>query len=493
MNRLLGSILAIIMSTSSIANAADSGPAKLLAGAATSNITPELGIDIVGGFLPFPATHIHDELYARCLVLDDGQTKIALVVCDLLGVHRSVLVEARQLIEKATGIPAGNIMISATHTHSAANAIGATPRGFYSDQEPTDYQRFVAHRIADGVQRAMNLRRPAEIAFGQAEAPEHVFNRRWIMKPGTVPVTPFGGTTDKVKMNPAPGDPNLVEPAGPTDPTISFIALREPAGRLISVFSAYSLHYVGNVAEGHISADYFGMYCEALKKLQKSDESDPPFVALMANGTSGDVNNIDFRTPRPRTPPYTQMRIVAEDIARKVQTALANVSWADHASLDVRYRELGIAWRKVEPELLDWAIETEAKANRLQSKEDVVTVYAGRVQRLANASPETKAAVQVLRIGDVCIGTTPCETFAETGLEFKKRSPFQHSFMVELADGYYGYLPPPRHFELGGYETWPGTNYLEPQASVMIMDALLELAAELSQSVSLKPREGNGG
>jgi hypothetical protein len=387
------------------------------------------------------------------------------------------------LIEKATGIPAGNIMISATHTHSAGNAIGAAPRGFYSDHDLTDYQRFVARRIADGVQRALHLLRPAEIAFGTAEAPEHVFNRRWLMKPGTVPATPFGGTKDKVKTNPGSGDANLVEPAGPTDPTVSFIALREPAGRLISVFSAYSLHYVGGVGTGHISADYYGMYCEALKKLQHGGETDPPFVAMMANGTSGDINNINFRTPRPGKPPYAQMRYVAEDLAGKVNAALAQVTWQDHATLGARYRELGIAWRKVEPELLIWAKETEAKSLRIQSKADVVSVYAGRVQRLANASPETKAPVQAMRIGDVCIGTTPCETFAETGLEFKKRSPFAHSFMVELANGYYGYLPTPRHFELGGYETWPGTNYLEPQASVKIMDALLEMTAELTTKV----------
>ena len=60
-----------------------------------SNITPELGADIIGGFLPFPSTHVHDELHARCLVLNDGKTKVALVVCDLLCLHRSVSVEAR--------------------------------------------------------------------------------------------------------------------------------------------------------------------------------------------------------------------------------------------------------------------------------------------------------------------------------------------------------------------------------------------------------------
>jgi hypothetical protein len=69
------------------------------AGAAASNITPPLGAAIIGGFLPFPSTNVHDELRARCLVLDDGQTKLALVVLDLLGIDSCVSVEARKLIE----------------------------------------------------------------------------------------------------------------------------------------------------------------------------------------------------------------------------------------------------------------------------------------------------------------------------------------------------------------------------------------------------------
>lgn len=462
--------------------AASPAAPALRAGAATSNITPPLGGEVVGGFLPFPATHIHDELHARCLVLDDGQKRLALVVCDLLGLHRSVAVEARRLIEESTGIPAAHVLVSGTHTHSAVSALGDAPRPYASDVALNDYQKFVAKRIADGVKRAANLLRPAEIAFGTVEVPEHVFNRRWFMKPGTVPVTPFGGTTDKVKMNPPSGSADLVEPAGPIDPVVSILALREPGGRLISVYSAYSLHYVGGVGSGHVSADYFGVFCEALKKKQQQpsgSENDPPFVALLANGTSGDINNINFKTPRPRKEPYEQMRYVAEDLAEKVHATLAKLDWSAQAPLDARYRELPLAWRTVEPELLKWAQETEAKAHRLNAKTDVPIVYAGRIQRLAKSSAETKTPVQVLRIGEVCLATTPCETFAETGLEFRKRSPFAKSFMVELAGGYYGYLPTPRHFELGGYETWPGTNYLEPQASVKIMDALLEMAAEV--------------
>lgn len=458
--------------------AADVPKAALMAGAATSNITPELGGEVVGGFLPFPCTHIHDELHARCLVLDDGKTKLALVVCDLLGLHRSLSMKARELIEKETGIPAANVLISGTHTHSATNALGGSPRTYSSDYDLTDYQTFVARRVADGVRRAMNLLRPAEIAFGTVDVPEHVHIRRWFLKEGTMPPNPFG-KIDKVKMNPGAGNPNLVEPAGEPDPRVSFLAVREPGGRLISVYSAYSLHYVGGVGEGHISADYYGMYCEALKRLQQGGGDDPPFVAMMANGTSGDANNINFRTPQPRKKPYEQMRYVAEDIAAKVNEAITKVFWQSAAPLAARYRELDVQWRKISPELIAWAKDTEAKTPRIQGKADLPLAYAGRVQRLANASPETKTPVQILRIGDVCIGTTPCETFAEMGMEFRKRSPFAKSFMVELAHGYYGYMPTPRHFDLGGYETWPGTNNLEPQASVKMMDALLQMAAQV--------------
>ena len=84
-----------------------------------------------------------------------------------------------------------------------------------------------------------------------------------------------------------------------------------------------------------------------------------------------------------------------------------------------------------------------------------------------------------MRIGDICIGTTPCETYTEVGQAFQRRSPFAQTFMVQLNHAYIGYLPTPRHFELGGYSTWPGTASLEARASENIVDHLLEMASEL--------------
>ena len=121
------------------------------AGAATSNITPWLGVSINGGFRDHIATNVHDELHARCVVLDDGQTRLALVVVDSCMVPRDIFDEAKRLASQRTGIPGSNMLMSATHTHSAA---AATPV-FQSDPDP-EYQKFLARRIADGVWRAAN-------------------------------------------------------------------------------------------------------------------------------------------------------------------------------------------------------------------------------------------------------------------------------------------------------------------------------------------------
>ena len=477
MRQYLVGVVACLMSTTLLAAAP---PAPVFrAGAATSNITPPLGADIIGGFVPFPATNIHDELHARCLVLDDGQTKLALVVLDLLGIDYCVSSQARKLIEQELAIPASNVLLSAVHTHSAASALGVPISSrFVFPQQPDDYQRFVARRIADGVKCAINRLRPAQLGFTTAQAPEHVFNRRWFLKPGTMPPNPFGGI-DQAKMNPPAGSPNLVKPAGPTDPTVSILALREPDGRPIAVFSCYSLHYVGGVGPGDISADYYGLYCGRLERLLHGDEQDPPLVALMANGTSGDVNNINFLQPRPGKKPYEQMRFVADDLAAKVHTALAKVEYRDQVTLAARYCEPLIATRRPSAEQMAWAKQTLDKPAPELGKADLSYFYAQRTLLMADYPASIPVPLQVLRIGEVCLGSMPNEVFCETGLEFRQRSPVQPAFLVSLAHGYFGYLPTAKQHELGGYETWLGTSRFEPQAAEKMLDTLLEMAAQV--------------
>jgi hypothetical protein len=118
-------------------------------------------------------------------VLDDGKTKLALVVLDLLGINYGVSHEARKFIEQEAGIPSAIVLISAVHTHSAASAL--SEMHFEFRQKIDKYQAFVARWIADGVKCAVHRLRPAQLGFTTAQAPEHVFNRRWFLKPGSMP------------------------------------------------------------------------------------------------------------------------------------------------------------------------------------------------------------------------------------------------------------------------------------------------------------------
>lgn len=445
------------------------------AGAATSNITPEIGRPIIGNFNSPLSTHVHDELNARCLVLDNGETRMAIVVCDLLGVSRELCDAARSLIHAENSIPEENILIAATHTHSASSALGENRFAATVKMDP--YQEFVVRRIADGVRRAVNNLAPARIGWGVGEEPRHVFNRRWIMKPGTAGRNPFGGTNDVVKMNPPVGSENRVKPAGPIDPEISFIALETPDGKPMALLANYSLHYVGGVPSTHISADYFAVFCDRMQELLGADRQDPPFVAIMSNGSAGDINNIDFTKPAPKREPYEKIRIVAHDIADAALKAYRKIQFHDWVPLGGQLQLLEIGSRRPTPEQVESARATLAKP--ADGQVNIERIYANRVLRMAEYPPVLSIPVQALRIGDVGIAGFPNEIFCEMGLELKHRSPFKPSFTIEIANGYYGYLPTPEQHKLGGYETWIGTNRLEEEASRKMTEAVLQMWAEL--------------
>jgi hypothetical protein len=173
------------------------------------------------------------------------------------------------------------------------------------------------------------------------------------------------------------------------------------------------------------------------------------------------------------------MQIVGRDVAQKVHTAMASLTYTDAVTLDAAYREPEIAWRRPTTEERKWAEETIAAGRK--KERDLPFIYAERTMRLAEYPDTTTVPLRVLRIGDVCIGTMPFEIFCEIGLEFKWRCAIQPAFLVELAHGYFGYLPTPRQHRLGGYETWLGTNRVEPAASDKLLNVLLEMAAGLER------------
>ncbi len=451
------------------------------AGAATSNITPPLGELIVGGWQPFPATNIHDELHARCLVLDDGKAKLAIVICDNVGIPVEVYDLAKQQVHETTGIPPSHLLMAATHTHSATAARG--PLKTFAETELTDYQKFVARRISDGVRRALAQLEPARIGWGKIDEPSEVFNRRWFVTDASLLGNPFGGL-DQVRMNPPAGSPKLDRPAGPTDPEVSFVSVQSLDGRAIALLANYSLHYVGGVPTGDVSADYFGYFAKFIEEKLGATDQSPPFVGMLSNGTSGDVNNINFSEQSTRKyKSYEKMQEVAGKVASRVFEAHQQIKFHDWVPLDAKQVSLTLKTRQPTPEMIAHFAKVTADSDndpkRPQSREEI---YADRIAKIQQAPKEIHIQLQALRLGDLGISAIPFETFTETGLELKDRSPCGDTFTIELANGSYGYLPTPEQHRLGGYETWLGSNYVEEEATTKIVATLLELFAALREN-----------
>lgn len=452
------------------------------AGAFAADITPaEWPLPLIGNFSFRPATAAHDPLHARALVLDDGEDSLAIVVVDSCYIPRETLDEAKRRASERTGIPTDRMLVSATHTHSAPPAAPGAGLRVPGSDDLSENERAYSERLMDGIAEAIAQAQaklePAEIGYGVEPLPDEVHNRRWFMKEGTIPPDPFGGTTDKVKMNPPRGSSDLIRPAGPTDPDVATLAVRRLDGSPLALLADYSLHYVGGVTPGVASADYFGEFARVLpEKIGAGND----FVAILANGTSGNINNIDFTKPGESREPFEQIRKVAGKTADAAKAAYDRIEFTSDVDLEMTERLLTIDSRKPTDEGYRQAQE---RLKTLDPDEDVRPyVYAQRSIQQYEGPNTVEIKLQALRIGDVAAVTAiPFETFVETGLELKAKSPLKPEFTIELANGANGYLPTPEHHDLGGYETWLGTNRVEREASVKITATLLEMLDQLAR------------
>ncbi len=454
---------------------AENKPPVLRAGAAAVDITPQqFPLNMPGGFNANLAQRAHDPLHARALVLDDGTTTLSMVVVDNLGVAPEVLEEAKTIASQQTGIPADRMLICSTHTHSAPQS-NATD----GSEPEVAYRKLLVDGLAKSIVQAHAALQLASLGIAAQPLPDEVFNRRWFLKPGKMPLNPFG-KQDIVKMNPGTSPDVLDRPAGPTDPDLTVISVQNERRKPLALFANYSLHYVGGVGPAEISADYFGEFSRLMPSRLRADHD---FTAMMSNGTSGDINNIPFLVNRPPRESYEQIRIVAQKAA---DTAwLAQQKIAQHQStvrLGMLQREVELKYRRpTDEQVADakivLAAATEEEIKRLPP---LAQHYARNVIKAAERKEQTvMVKLQTIQIGDLVVCGVPFETFVEIGLELKETSPFPQTMVIGLANGRYGYLPTPEHHRLGGYETWLGTNHVQEDASVILVRNLQEMMAEL--------------
>jgi hypothetical protein len=388
-------------------------------------------------------------------------------------IPREVFDAAKVLASERTGIPVEHMLMSATHTHSGVTVTGV----FQSDPEP-EYREFLVQRIADGIAQAHKQYQLARIGWATAEDPTQVFNRRWFTKPGVENRDPFGRTTDTVRMNPGFNRDITDRPSGPTDPQICMLSVQNLDGVPIALLANYSLHYVGGVEGQALSADYFAEFASLMAQKIGAPGS---FVGIMSNGTSGNINNVNYGADTyPSKPPYEHMRFVAASVAEAAYGAYQNIEYHHWVPLAAEQAELSLGVRLPSEEDLAAAKQTLEAAGP-GPYGTIEQIYARETVLLAEYPAQVKSIVQALRVGDVGIAGIPCETFVETGLAIKAASPLNPTFCISLANGYNGYLPTPEHHGWGGYETWRArSSYLGVDAEPAVRATASELLQQLA-------------
>lgn len=451
---------------------------SLQAGAFVADVTPQhFPVSSAGSMSPRTAELVADPLQARCLVLESGGTKIAFAIVDSCMVSREIFDAAKEKAAAATGIPTSHMLMSATHTHTA---VTVTPA--FQSRVETDYVPYLVEQIAAGIVEAHQRLEPAQLGWAVGRNTNQVFNRRWYMRPRISLADPFDRGTDRVQMNPPRGSSKLAKPAGLIDPEVPVLSVQALDGRPIAVLANYSLHYVGGVTGKTLSADYFGEFARLFAaKLPTPDEDHSPVMVAMTNGTSGDINNINFYEVSQQQQPFEQIRVVAADVARSAKVAYDRVEYADDVSVSVRETEVELGVRKPSDEDVAFAKQVLANFDEGPHR-DRRAIYALETLDLVEYPKTVRVKLQAIRIGDLAIVTTPCETFVATGLAIKEQSPFKPTFTIELANGYNGYLPTRDQHALGGYETWRAkSSYLTIDAEEKIRATLLRLLNELAR------------
>jgi neutral ceramidase len=411
--------------------------AELKVGAASSVITPPKGTPLAGYYGYRGMQKVLDDIHSKAIVIQSGETKVALVVCDLISLPRHVVTEARRQIEKATGIPGKNVMISATHTHtgpviaresSLDELVGAN----------TDlgqrYTELLPGMIAESVSKANEKLAPTIVTAAKGNDEGISFNRRFHMKDGTV------------GWNPGKLNPKIDRPAGPIDPEIGIVYFDTPKNVGQATYVNFALHADTVGGEG-VSADFPGALSKVLGEFRGSDS-----LTLFGNGTCGNINHINVKWGEPQKGASEAHRIgalLASSVLRTYPTRTPIA--ADQIRVKIAMVSLELPPISDEDIAKAKQVVENIKSSKSTFLEQVKAFQV--LDLVARKGKPLEVEVQVIALGDKLAWVSlPGEIFVEIGLAIKGKSPFQQTMLIELANGSIGYIPNKAAYPQGNYE-----------------------------------------
>lgn len=450
-----------------VLGAANSDAAELRVGVAKVDITPPLGIPMAGYYHARGADGVLDPLFAKAVVLESEGSRAAFVTLDLIGLTRAITDQARARIKQDTGIPAEQVMISATHAHTGPELANRGKRsGDLGAGSPlaVEFTEGLPAQIAEAVRLAAARLQPAQLRVGDGRCEGLTYNRRYYLRDGTV------------AWNPGKLNPNVVLPAGPSDPTVGVLLFEQPAAdspaQTIATGVNFAMH-ADTTGGSKLSADWPGALSRVL-----AGYHGPDHLALVTIGACGNLNHLDTAWAWPQGTPIEPHRI-ATILGAAVFQAYKDLRTVAPGPLRAGAELVELELPEVTPAQVEEARQILAETKDDRGPNFMKQVRAYRVLDIAAREGRPhRVEVQVVTLGrDVAWVGLPGEVFVELGLALKKRSPFPHTHIVELANENVGYIPDRRSYAEGNYEPEsarcaPGSGEKLVEAAVGLLKAL---------------------
>jgi len=437
-------------------------------GTATVDITPPVGYRMSGYFYERLAKGTKDPLLAKAIVFSQDDTVAALVVCDIVGLAPKVARESRRLIAKEFNIPAANVSVAATHSHTGPLYFGALRDHFHhvtvaregSDPpEEFDYPKFLTNQIVAAVGQAKENLEAVRLSAGFGHEDRVAFNRRFLMKNGRAKTW--------IGLN----HPDVVRTAGPIDPQVGLIRFDSLAnGKPLSSLTSYALH-LDTLGGEHYSADFPFYLQQELAKAYGTD-----FVSLFGIGTCGDINHVDTAAKE-----RNKTEKIGLLLAESVLKAMPTLESVTDPSLAVKHVVIDVPLQQYSSEQVAQAKkDMDHVGDRTVPFPQRVEAY--KITALQDYAEDTIGLeIHAFRLSPkVAIVTLPGEVFVELGLHIKIASPFETTLVIELANDTPGYIPTKRAFVEGGYETI--NSRIAPGGGEKMAEAAIVLLKELHKA-----------
>lgn len=412
--------------------------AELRVGAGISKITPPPGAPMAGYYSNRSADGVHDDLWAKAIVLDVDGERAAIVACDIISLPRPIIDEARREIERDPGIAPGRVMISATHSHTGPVVLSG-PTRYNLEGEMLrigkEYAADLPKRIAAAVRQAAAALAPARVSAARGREDSLTFNRRYHMKDGTV------------GWNPGKLNPKIVRPAGPIDPDVPVVVFDALQGGSLAVHVNYALH-LDTVGGTQYSADYPYTLWRLLREARGAD-----LLTLFTIGCAGNLNHIDVRWAD-RQKGHEEAARIGAVLAGTVLKTMKRPEALPVGTLRTGTAIVKLPLAPLRPEDVEWAKRITPTYGTPHAAPFLDLVRAFKFTDVAarNGAP-FEAEVQVIALGTqlAWVGL-PGEIFTELGLAIKTASPFRYTVVSALANGSLGYIPDRKSYPEGAYE-----------------------------------------